>query len=549
MSEFAARRDDRRRWLVGGLSTAACLMASTGCSSLWNRGEDAKNAALSNLMQIPTLPPMVGEATRPTGLQPLAVGTIGVVNSLPGTGGPPDPSADRETLLEDMKRENIAGREAFLEEASTAMVRVSGLIPPGARRGDSIDVQIQCGADANATNLMGGWLLDSRLTQSLRVAGNALEGPSLRRGQVMAIAIGPVLTRRAHENSDDPIHRLTGAVIGGGSVQQDRGLGLTVMGKYRHARVAAEIAAAINARFFFFDGASRRGIATATNESLVTLEVPPRYRDNVSHLMALVAAVPLDPSRRTSQSYLQTLGEQLTDPSTAEDAALKLEAIGNPAIPTLVDRMNGSDPAVRFASARALAFLDQPDAASVLAEVAGERPDLRMPAIGALRHLEDMTATTALSTMLSQPSQRTRFEAMRCLSHRGDAVRDFSSRKFATFRIVTTESPSPIDGRDAEVLASLSRAAEIVAWSDQAPVRLPSHLRTAGGVMVQSVGEGRLAVDRFMVDAGDRHAEVPATLRGLLEGLGQVQASYGETLMLLREATEKGYVDASLDCF
>ena len=549
MFDCVARRSDRCRWWALGSSTVACLLISSGCSSLWNRGEDAKNAALSNLMQIPTLPPMVGEATRPTGLQPLAVGTIGVVNSLPGTGGPPDPSADRETLLEDMKRENIAGREAFLEEASTAMVRVSGLIPPGARRGDSVDVQVQCGPDANATNLMGGWLLDSRLTQSLRVAGNALEGPSLRRGEVMAIAIGPVLTRRAHEDSDDPIHRLTGLVIGGGSVQQDRGLGLTVRGKYRHARVAAEIAAAINARFFFFNGTSRRGIATATNESLVTLEVPPRYRENVDHLMALVASVPLDPSRRTSQSYLQALGTQLSDPSTAEDAALKLEAIGNPAIPTLVDRMNGSHPAVRFASARALAFLDQPDAAAVLAEVAGQRPDLRMPAIAALRHLEDPTATAALSQMLQQPSQRTRFEAMRCLSNRGDAVRGFSSRKFATFRIVTTESPSPIEGRDAEVLASLSRVPEIVVWSSAVPVRLPSHLRTAGGVMVQAIDENRLAVDRFMVDSGDRHAEVPATLQGLLEGLGQVQASYGETLMLLREATAKGRVEASLDCF
>jgi len=51
-------------------------------------------------------------------------------------------------------------------------------------------------------------------------------------------------------------------------------------------------------------------------------------------------------------------------------ASLQLEAIGNEAIGALKQGLRSSDPEVRFYSAEALAYLDQPEAAAPLAEAA-----------------------------------------------------------------------------------------------------------------------------------------------------------------------------------
>ena len=63
---------------------------------------------------------------------------------------------------------------------------------------------------------------------------------------------------------------------------------------------------------------------------------------------------------------LKTLEEQLLDPITSARAALRLEAIGKSGIEALKVGILSTDPEVRFRSAEALAYLDDPSAAPPL---------------------------------------------------------------------------------------------------------------------------------------------------------------------------------------
>ncbi len=93
-------------WRLGRAAVSPLLIALpmiwfTGCSSLWrgNTEESDQAAALKELMAAPDPPDLIRDATAPHGMRPIEVDGVGVVNGLPGTGGPPDPSRFRDELI------------------------------------------------------------------------------------------------------------------------------------------------------------------------------------------------------------------------------------------------------------------------------------------------------------------------------------------------------------------------------------------------------------------------------------------------------------------
>jgi flagellar basal body P-ring protein FlgI len=297
-------------WLIVVLGTCG------GCTSLFGgKTEQAESEAkLRDLMKPPEPPDLIRDGTMVQGLRPVTVEGVGVVNGLPGTGGAPDPSMFRDQLVEEMKRNDVADPNQFLEMDETAMVRVITSIPPGARRGDPLDIRVMAPKEASAQDLHGGWLLDTRLREQ-RLLQNVV-----RQSDVMAIAMGSVLTRADFEPSADDALRLEGQVLAGGRVQTTRKLGLMLRPKYQHAKMAKAIADAVNRRFFFFDGTTRRGIATAIEDDFVEVEVHPRYRYNVSRMMRVVQAIGVKPGMSDSQERLAELADRLRNPVTAADA-------------------------------------------------------------------------------------------------------------------------------------------------------------------------------------------------------------------------------------
>ncbi len=144
-------------------------------------------------MRAPDPPDLIREGTVIQGLRPIEVEGVGAVNGLPGSGGPPDPSIFRDQLIEEMKRHDVADPNQFLELDETALVRVLASIPPGAKRGDPIDIRVVAPKESRAEDLRQGWLLDTRLREQ-RLLQNVV-----RQSEVMAIGMGSVLDpRRLH---------------------------------------------------------------------------------------------------------------------------------------------------------------------------------------------------------------------------------------------------------------------------------------------------------------------------------------------------------------
>ncbi|WP_255716323.1 HEAT repeat domain-containing protein [Rhodopirellula halodulae] len=509
------------------------LTHAAGCTSLWNRNkdDDSKNPQLSKLLKVPDPPDLVREAAIPHGMQSVRINGVAVVNALPNTGGPALPSSFREMLLEEMKRNEIPNPNEFLEQTDTALVQVRGVIPPGARRGDVIDLEILTPPKTEATDLHGGWLLDTRMRHQ-KVLDSAI-----RSSDVLAIATGPVLTRADHEGDEDGALRVQGSVLSGGMIQNDRKLGLVLRPDYQHVKMSAAIAQAINARFYFFDGTTRRGIAEPIEDDFIELDVHPRYRNNVARLMTVVRAIGVAPESSGTQIRLTKLGEQMKNPAKAADAALQLEGLGEPAIPTLIEAVGSSNPELRFYAAEALAYLDREEAIDPLIAAAQSEPAFRAPALKALEDMDHHNVVDGLKRLLDSPSLETRYGGFATLRDRKDTKHSLAGQNLrGTYRLYQIPSKA-----SASVVVSLHRKPEIVLFGDVQPLKIDTFFLGPSGIMIRKVAEsGQLRISRFQAGKDDAFAEVDNSLAGILEGLTEVGGGYGDAIALLRMAKTKG---------
>ncbi|MFG0255986.1 MAG: flagellar basal body P-ring protein FlgI, partial [Rhodopirellula sp. JB053] len=516
------------------------MLLSTGCASWLNRGTKDDSEHLEKLMRVPEPPDLVREAAIPHGLREIRVDGVAVVNQLPGTGGPALPSSFRDQLLDEMKRNEVADPNGFLEQNDNALVQVRGLIPAGARRGDSIDLQILTPPKTEATDLHGGWLLDTRLRHQ-QVLNN-----SVRSSEVLAIGTGPVLTRGDFDGTDDTTLHVSGRVLSGGLVQTDRKLGLVLRPKFQHVKMAKAIAEALNRRFYFFDGTTRRGIAKAVEDDFIEIDVHPRYRHHEERLLHVVRAISVAPESSDTQARLVELSEKLRVPAEAAHAALQLEAIGEGAIPTLVEACNLTNPELRFYAAEALAYLDRSEAVEPLLAGIRNEPAFRSPSLSALLGLEHSSAVTGLQELLNEDSLETRYGAMTVMRDRKDARSSLGGENLnGQFRLYQIKSNGP-----PAVVVSLTRKPEVVLMGEVSPLALKSFFIGPAGMIVRRMNadetslsgsaSARLRISRFRPGRPDAFAEVDATLAGLIRGITEVGGGYGDTVATLRMAKEQG---------
>lgn len=516
------------------------IVASSGCSSLWPGKSDESDdeARLKKLLTVPDPPELVREAAISHGLRPVRVEGVAVVNGLPSTGGPVDPSMYRDQLLEEMRRYEVKNPNRFLERKETALVRVQGVILPGSRRGDSLDLKITTPAGSQVTNLHGGWLLETRLRHQ------QVLNQELRKSDVMAIGTGSVLTRANWKPAVDEMLKIEGKVLGGGVVQTDRTLGLVLRPEYQHVKMSANLANAINDRLFFFDGTTRRGIAKAIEDDYIQLDVHPRYRGNEHRMMKVVRAIGLPSKGSDRQSRLAELGERLKEPATAADAALQLEALGDSAIPTLIEGLTSSNPELRFYAAEALAYLDRTEAIEPLEEAAREVPAFRQPALSALQGLEQHLSVEALRRLMDEQSLETRYGAFCAIRRRPDARLELAGETIGNalklHRIASPASPA--------VVVSLQETPEIVLFGKMGPIEIPDFLFGPDGLMIKPDPKhaGKLRISRFRPGQPDQRALVAATVEGMIRGIATVDGGYGDIITMLRKTKSKGYMTDQL---
>lgn len=516
---------DRRReagWLTGLIATVMAILA-TGCAGPAIRSQSPEIEALAHLEADTKF---VGDYTAPWGLNAKRIERAALVTGLADTGSDPPPGPQRQTLLADMQARGVVEPSALLASRSTSLTWVHGYLPPGVRKGDRFDVFVEVPADNDTTSLAGGWLMETRLAE-MAVVGN-----TIRDGHELGVTEGPLLVDPVSGGTLDSKSRIRARVPGGGVALKDRDLGLMLAAEHRSFAMSKRLGDWINRRFHATVKGVKRGVANPQTDRYIALEVPPIYRHSLGRYIRVVQSIAVIEPPGGRHARLQLLERQLADPVTAPNAALRLEAIGKEAIPSLRDALESGDGEIRFAAAEALAYLGESLAASHLAEAAGSYRSARPAALAALAVLDDANGVDALQSLLASRSAETRYGAFRALWRmdpdlplvRGERLGDACS-----IHVLDVDGP-PL------VHATRSHRPELVFFGADHPVA--DGLRAEAGPTIVVVTEGDTAtVSRFLPGQSDQQAEVAATADAIVKAIVDLGGTYPDVVQFLQQAS------------
>lgn len=515
-----------------GLVTLAIGSTLAGCSPFKRQNSDD---SLKSLMKAPASPDTIGQAAIPYGMTYARIHGVGLVKELARTGAPPMPSELRDRLVAEMRTHDVQDPDRYLESNQTALVITEAILPPGVKRGDRVDIRVSTPTRSEVTSLHNGFLMPARLQEMRRLQG------AMRTSDVATIGTGPLLVPGIYLGNGE--ERLREAqVLAGGTVQVDRPVGLVLRPEYEHVLMSKKFGEAINDRFYFFDGSTRRGIATPKEDDFIQVEVLPRYRDNVHRLLAVVRSIPLKRPEGGLREQLGELAKQLEEPTTAAEAALTLEAIGDDAVGVLTDALKTENDEIRFYVAEALAYLDRTEAIEPLADLIVRESAFRYPALVALQGMPQPAAAETLQRLLDESNNEVRYGSFVALRKRDDAPASVRGRKFQdgyhVHQLPTRAEPL--------VAVSVARRAEIVIFGSSLPVNLQEPVITRGGIVLRPEPDGRIKISRFRPDQPDRRVSVSAKLTAVLTGMGTTEASYADCIDVLRTLKEEDAIDARL---
>jgi hypothetical protein len=317
---------------------------------------------------------------------PLPVTSFGLVVNLRYSGDNRAPTPVREWMIKEMNRHGI-GRptmpdyaklspEAVLSDKRTAIVIAGALIPPGARKGQRVDVICQAMPQSDTASLAGGTLYQC----DLRLDGaNAMNpGGSVNK---FVEARGPLFINPAYAletpKPTDGAGRSgarTATVMGGGYVTSDRAIQLRL--RTPQWNVSRGIEQVINTRFQQVADRPRQNgqglcVAEAQDEGYINLYVPAAYRDNWEHFVGVATHLYVNMSPAAAAIQAQALCEEATKPGALlQDISFALEGVGPAAVPYILPLLTHAAPDVRFAAARAGAFLGNTPSEDALIKIA-----------------------------------------------------------------------------------------------------------------------------------------------------------------------------------
>ena len=510
----------------------AALAATAGCAGSAIRSQSPELEALANLE---TVTRFVGDYTAPYGLNPRRIENAALVTGLPNTGSDPPPGPQRQMLMADMQSRGVVQPNQLLASPATSLVWVRAYLPPAARRGDRFDVLVEVPPDNETTSLADGWLMETRLAE-MAVLGN-----TIRDGHELGIVEGAVLVDPATEATRDSKSQVRARVLGGGVCLTDREIGLVIAPEHRSFAMSKRLGDWINRRFSTIVKGVRKGVATPRTDRYIRLEVPPTYRWNLPRYIRVVRSVAVIEPPEGRHARLRLLGRQLADPVTAPLAAVRLEAIGRDAIPTLREGLESKDAEVRFAAAEALAYLDESVAAPHLAEAARSLRSARPAALAALAVLDDANGIDALQSLLDSPSAETRYGAFRGLWRIDPELPSIRGE-----RLGQTCSLHVIDvGGPPLVHLTKSYRPEVVLFG--AEHALADGLRAEAGRSIVVVVEDRVAtVSRFVPGQADRTREAPARADAVVRAIVEAGGSYPDVVQFLQQAAARHALSSRL---
>ncbi len=368
------------------------------------------------------------------GTIPMPVFGVGLVTGLANTGSETPPGDQRAMLEKELQQHGVVNVKQVLSRKDTSLVLVSALVPPGARKGDPVDIEVTLPQGSRSTSLEGGYLEKCDLynfASMEMIAPNLSQGsPNSAKGHRYVVAEGKLLVGMS--DGDEATRVKQARLWGGGTCKGPRPLYLFMNEQRRQAANTNLVAEKINATFrASLGGALGDKVAVPENGGLIVLNVPPQYRLNLPHFMRVVGLIPVrtvetsaSKAADAGRSYQKRLEEELLDPAHVVTASLRLEALGDAGKAGLKRGLHSDSLLVRFCSAESLAYQAEPLAALELAKLVDE-PALRAFCLTALASLDESASYQALVEMLNSPVPETRygaFRALRALNDRDDAV-------------------------------------------------------------------------------------------------------------------------------
>lgn len=481
----------------------------------------------------------VGDVTLVGNAEPIALGGVGLVTDLEGTGGDSPPDGYRAMLVDQLRKRGARKANEILSDPANALVIVTAQIPPGAAKNDPIDVEVILPPGSRATSLRGGVLKACQLFNYdfTRRLDPSYSGPqSLLLGHPIARAEGPVLVGMG--DGDDAARVKQGRIWGGGRTLIDQPLSLVMKADQQYARMTVQVAGRINATFFSTLRGPDASLATPRTNQAVLLRVPAAYRLNLPRFLRVVRLIPLEPvamvpAEGERRSYPQQLAEELTDPARTVTAALRLEALGKSSIPALKRGLENKNPLVRFCSAEALAYLGEPLCAEELAHAVAQQPLLRAFGLTALASLDEAVCQLKLGDLLvNARDDETRYGAFRALraldEHNRMVQGELLNDSFWVHRVAP--------GTPGLIHFSSTRRAEIVLFGDEPRLQPPFSFLAGDFAVTATEDDTRCTVSRFPLRGTPSRRQCPLTLHDVIRTMAAQGADYPDVVALLQQA-------------
>jgi Flagellar P-ring protein len=314
--------------------------------------------------------------------------------------------------------------EDMLRSQSVSIVRVDGFIPPGARKGDRFDIQVAALPGTNTTSVAHGVLYRTEM----KVNGAFVQDPGYAI-DVVGFGEGPVFVNPEYAleapttQSDKAKASLRyGLIMNGGLCMDYRPLLLRLRQPQRSLARAIELL--IEQRFASTRESPTDKISAAKDEGIVYVQVPPSFHGDWQHFAGIVSHMYLE----TRPGVIALKAKALVDEAQKPDAPLMdisycWEAIGTPALEHIEPLLSSDQPDIRFAAARAAAYIgSDPAAVAALVNIAGTKDNpFQVNAIQTLGDLPSSPVTeAALRRLLDSDENTVRIEAYKVLASRND---------------------------------------------------------------------------------------------------------------------------------
>lgn len=514
---------------VSSVVFGVVLFGFTGCQSWMSPSKEKDSQFVKDskrfkeMLKDPERPRLVGEVAAAMGLSSKSYDSFGLVTDLPGTGGIVKPGTQRDMSLADMRVRNVESPEAVLDAPWTALVKLKIYANPCDQKGDIMDVAVETSTECLATDLTGGFVLDSRLREMVNIEGN------MRTSDDKAYASGDIVILPSNATRNQESTPLKGILVGGGKLLEEQRLGLRVNPEFRHVIVTKAIEKSINSRFFFQDSNKQRLVAEGKNDWYIVIETVPKYKYDPSHFMSVLLATGFGESDLERQERVDGCKKLLANRETARRAAVELEAIGDSAAQeVLVSGLESSDAEIRFYSAYSLAYLNKKEAIPALMDLARYEPAMRPLCLIGLSMNEDSMAREALEELLQEREPELRFGAFWAIRHRNPTDLAVSGEMIGQdFHFVQIPSATPL------IAVSLQTKKEIVLFGNSTGVELRSPLSPTPALKITPVMGDQIKMTKRKTSGEVFNTIVASDVVSILRGMTIIQASYNDVVHTL----------------